>query len=301
MALQRSDVSWISVVVGAREKHLNRGPFRTTARVHQVHTAWARETSRFLQTKHLWQRCPSLLPHLRMRHLHLLHTHTTKLRLRIPLKLIRRQHLQNPRSPNRGSRDSIESPLVCFHTPRVRGPPRTLGGTTCRRAAENVGRVLDREYDPMCLLEFHLPKCHQPAHRRPQRLTGKRRIRRKSSVHQRVQSSSSRHVICHRQGRCNFLLDEKVQHCIGMGFGCLEYVLPECPGRVQSFEILWVCIADVFEQPDPKVWHVVIGRNPKKRRKGGEIRNFVSILESVHVYVREYSIVQDGGITQGDK
>ena len=182
-----------------------------------------------------------------MPHFHLLRTDPTESQLPILHKLIRRQHLQNPRPPSCRSRNPMEGSLVCSNGFCVQKSPRVSGETVRRRTANAVGSILDREDDSMHFPEFHLSKRHQPAHGRSQCLAGKCCARWKSTIHQRVQTPSNRHVVCHRQCRRKLLLNEQVQHRVGMWLGPIEHVLPEHLGRVQSFEILRVRITDGLE------------------------------------------------------
>ena len=66
----------------------------------------------------------------------------------------------------------------------------------------------------MDLLELHLTEREQAIHRDPKDFGGQSRTRRETHIHQRIQASLSRHIVCHWQRRRKFLLDKQVEDLV---------------------------------------------------------------------------------------
>ena len=133
----------------------------------------------------------------------------------------------------------------------------------------------------MGLLELHLTECHESSERDLKDFGGQPRTRRKTIVHQRIQSPSSRHVVRHRQRRCEVLLDEEVEDFIRVRSRPAEDPFSKRLGRSQRLEGLWVRIANDVEHLRPDSRHLVLRRDSKEGGECGEIGNFIPLGESV--------------------
>ena len=100
-------------------------------------------------------------------------------------------------------------------------------------------------------------------------------------AHQRIRTSSSRHVVCHWQRRSEVLLDEEVEDLIWMRGSTAEDALAKRFGRSQSLKGLWVRVADDVEHLRLDGRHLVLCRSSEEGRECGEIRDFIPFRESI--------------------
>ena len=117
----------------------------------------------------------------------------------------------------------------------------------------------------MGLVKLHFAERHESSECVLEDLGGECGFTWEMSTHQRVRTPSSRHVVCHRQRRCEILLDEEVEDLIRVGSWSVEDVLSKRFGRDQALEVLWVCIANDVEHLRPDTGYLILCRDLEER------------------------------------
>ena len=155
-------------------------------------------------------------------------------------------------------RHSIDDLLVCFRNPWTGGVARGAVGLgadtgTFRPKDQTIG-----------LIQLHLAECEQAFCRDLKDFGRQSCTRRETSIHQRIQTPPSRHVVCHWQCRCDLLLDEEVENFIRMGSRSAEDTFSNQLGRGKSLEDLWVRITNNLEHLRTDSGHLVLCRDSEQ-------------------------------------
>ena len=133
----------------------------------------------------------------------------------------------------------------------------------------------------MCLIELRPTECEQSFYRDSKDFWGQCCTRREAQVHQRIQPTSSRHVICDWQRRRELLLNKQAEDLVRVRGLSAENTLSNLFGRYEPLEGLRVCITDDAEDSRSDSRHFILCRDSEEGGECGEIRHSVPFRESV--------------------
>jgi len=94
------------------------------------------------------------------------------------------------------------------------------------------------------VVELYFTKCHEPSNGGLEDLRRKGGVPWQIPVHQRIQTPSGHHVICHGQCRRESLLDEEVEDLVRVRSPSAEHVFSKRLRGSESLKSLWVRIAN---------------------------------------------------------